>query len=48
MPVEQSGMVEPFSSKVFTLKNNSALANKVTWTIVNDYGGFQQGESVLE
>ncbi|HAH1123778.1 TPA: molecular chaperone [Escherichia coli] len=48
MPVEQSGMVEPFSSKVFTLKNNSALANKVTWTIVNDYGGLQQGESVLE
>ncbi|MXG37624.1 molecular chaperone, partial [Escherichia coli] len=30
--------IEPFSSKVITLKDNGN-ATKVTWKIVNDYGG---------
>ncbi|HGN0178101.1 TPA: molecular chaperone, partial [Proteus mirabilis] len=47
-PVEQSGMIAPFSSKIFSLKEKPILTNKVTWVVVNDYGGYQQGESTLE
>lgn len=47
-PVEHGGMIPPFSSTVFALKGRTAPANKVSWVIVNDYGGYQQGESVLE
>ncbi len=47
-PVEQSGMIAPFSSKIFSLKEKPTLTNKVTWVVVNDYGGYQQGESTLE
>lgn len=47
-PVEHGGMIPPFSSTVFALKGRTAPASKVSWVIVNDYGGYQQGESVLE
>ncbi|EHS5560599.1 molecular chaperone, partial [Escherichia coli] len=40
--------IPPFSSTVFALKGRTAPASKVSWVIVNDYGGYQQGESVLE
>lgn len=48
IPVEQGGMISPFSSRVFLLKDKPAIASKVMWVIVNDYGGYQQGESTLE
>ncbi|MDL4007012.1 fimbrial biogenesis chaperone [Proteus mirabilis] len=41
-------MIAPFSSKIFSLKEKPTLTNKVTWVVVNDYGGYQQGESTLE
>ncbi|MEM8156694.1 hypothetical protein Q4R23_17840 [Morganella morganii] len=38
----------PFTSIKFPLKNMLFNADKVTWTVINDYGGYQKGESVLK
>lgn len=46
--VESPGMVAPFTSIKFPLKNMLFNADKVTWTVINDYGGYQKGESVLK
>ncbi|HEI2772845.1 TPA: fimbria/pilus periplasmic chaperone [Escherichia coli] len=47
IPVSQPGMVAPYSSERFPVNNRLTGTGEVKWTIVNDYGGYEQGQSVL-
>lgn len=42
------GMAAPFSSVTFRLKQKVSPSGKVEWTVVNDNGGYQKGESVVK
>ncbi|ENL3171244.1 molecular chaperone, partial [Escherichia coli] len=44
----QGGMAAPFSSVTFRLKQKVSPSGKVEWTVVNDNGGYQKGESVVK
>ncbi|MDR5838483.1 fimbria/pilus periplasmic chaperone [Caballeronia sp. LZ034LL] len=41
------GMVAPGETKDFPLKGDVPSSGKVAWTVINDYGGPQHGESRL-
>lgn len=47
LAVHQPGMVAPWSSGEFPLDNNIPHAGRIAWTVINDYGGYRQGESEL-
>lgn len=46
--IQQTGMIAPFSSESFPLSKKITSSEKVNWIIVNDYGGYQKGESLLK
>lgn len=46
--VEFPSMVAPHTSIRFPLQQPLFSAEKVSWTVINDYGGYQKGESTLK
>lgn len=44
---QDTGMIAPFSSANFHIAKRPTQNAKVKWTVVNDYGGYQKGESPL-
>ena len=46
--IESPGMVAPYSYSRFTFKQSTPNAKKIYWTVINDYGGYQKGESILK
>ncbi|MFA9486448.1 MULTISPECIES: molecular chaperone [unclassified Moraxella] len=45
--VEKIGMVKPFDTLDFSIKNAQGAKN-IKWQIINDYGGYQDGETPLQ
>ena len=46
--VLSAGMIAPYSVKEFSLKKRPAPGTKISWVVINDYGGYQEGESILK
>ena len=42
------GMIAPFSSEQFNLDNKVSAPGKVLWRVIDDNGGFQHGESLIQ
>ncbi|HDC1420836.1 TPA: molecular chaperone [Salmonella enterica] len=46
--ISSVGMLAPFTTKYFPLKERLTPGAKISWVIINDYGGYQEGYSVLK
>ncbi|ENL4829673.1 fimbria/pilus periplasmic chaperone [Salmonella enterica subsp. enterica serovar Teko] len=44
----QPGMVSPYSVKEFTLPGKNLYGASVIWTVINDYGGYEEGKSSIK
>ncbi len=44
----QPGMVSPYSVKEFTLPGKNFYGASVIWTVINDYGGYEEGRSSIK
>ncbi|EEG5674293.1 fimbria/pilus periplasmic chaperone [Salmonella enterica] len=44
----QPGMVSPYSVKEFTLPGENLYGASVIWTVINDYGGYEEGRSSIK
>ncbi|EIC8292314.1 fimbria/pilus periplasmic chaperone [Salmonella enterica] len=44
----QPGMVSPYSVKEFTLPGKNLYGASVIWTVINDYGGYEEGSSSIK
>lgn len=44
----QPGMVSPYSVKDFTLPGKNLYGARVIWTVINDYGGYEEGKSSIK
>ncbi|EHQ4622572.1 fimbria/pilus periplasmic chaperone [Salmonella enterica] len=44
----QPGMVSPYSVKEFTLPGKNLYGASVIWTVINDYGGYEEGRSLIK
>lgn len=44
----QPGMVSPYSVKEFTPSGEKLQGTSVTWTVINDYGGYEEGRSSIK
>ncbi|EHN2305347.1 fimbria/pilus periplasmic chaperone [Salmonella enterica] len=44
----QPGMVSPYSVKEFALPGKNLYGASVIWTVINDYGGYEEGKSSIK